>query len=225
LKETQILPSILSADFSRLGEQIREVERAGADGIHLDIMDGHFVPNLTIGPVVVETIRKATWLPFWAHLMIENPEKFIRPFHEAGTDGMLIHTENGKDISGLIDMIHGFGKKAGIALNPETGVDALAPYLNRIERVLIMSVHPGFGGQEFLDGMLDKIREVRRIADTAPNPPIIDIDGGIHLFNLSDVVRAGVDSVVAGSAIFDTPDPAETIAEFRRLARSAKDSS
>jgi ribulose-phosphate 3-epimerase len=225
LMKTQIYPSILSADFSRLGEQIREVDLAGADGIHLDIMDGHFVPNLTIGPVVVQTIRKVTRLPFWTHLMIENPEAFIQPFHEAGSDGILVHPENGKDVHALIDAIHGFGKKAGIAINPETNVDALKPFISHIERVLLMSVHPGFGGQEFLDGMLEKIAETKRLAETAPNPPIIDIDGGIHLFNLGDVVRAGVDSVVAGSAIFDTPSPSATLAEFQRIAKSAKEAS
>jgi ribulose-phosphate 3-epimerase len=222
LKNTQFFPSILSADFSRLGEQIHEVEQAGADGIHLDIMDGHFVPNLTIGPVVVKTIRKTTRLPFWSHLMIENPDFFITPFHDAGSDGILIHTENGKNVGSLIDRIHSLGMKAGIALNPETAVDVIRPYLNSIQRVLIMTVHPGFGGQVFLDGMLDKIVKARRFADAVPNPPVIDIDGGVNLSNIRDVVHAGVDSVVAGSAIFDTASPAETLVEFKKIAGSVK---
>jgi ribulose-phosphate 3-epimerase len=224
VKRISIFPSILSADFSRLGEQIRTVEGAGADGIHLDIMDGHFVPNLTIGPHAVQSIRKVTRLPFWAHLMIEEPAEFIPRFFKAGSNGILVHPENGKDVGALIDQIHDLGIHAGVALNPETGLDSVRPHLERIERILLMTVHPGFGGQEFIDGMFEKISAARKLADSVSRPPVIEVDGGVHEGNIRDVVLAGADSIVAGSAIFDSPDPAETLAVFKRHAQSAKES-
>jgi ribulose-phosphate 3-epimerase len=214
----QICPSILAADFSRLAEEIVFVEKAGADGIHLDVMDGHFVPNLTIGPVVVRSLRKVTKLPFWSHLMIEAPEKYIKAFYDAGSDGIYIHPETGRDMVALSDEIHTLGIQAGITLNPETSVESIESIIKKFDRILIMTVHPGFGGQTFMSDMVEKISTVKRLISSWSSPPLLEVDGGIDVNTAPVVVKAGVDILVSGSAIFSTDDPSVALKEIRKKA-------
>ena len=215
MRKIAIYPSILSADFSRLREEILLVEKAGADGIHLDVMDGHFVPNISFGPVVVCSIRKVTNLPFWAHLMIEEPDKYLEVFKNCGVEGIVVHPETGKDISYLADRIHNLGLKAGVALNPETNIEVIENTLDQFERILIMTVHPGFGGQSFIPGPLKKITALRGIVASFSSPPVIEVDGGIDLRTAPRVVNAGADALVIGSAIFRTDDPASALVGIR----------
>ena len=202
MRKIKIYPSLLAADFSRLAGQIGEIEKAGADGIHLDVMDGHFVPNISFGPVVIRSIRKTTTLNFWAHLMITDPDKYLKPFHEAGVQGITIHPETGKEIGVLADEIHDLGLSAGVALNPDTDIDVVENVLHKFERILIMSVHPGFGGQSFMPEVLDKIEALDRLFSTMADPPNIDVDGGIDVHTAPRVVKAGATGLVVGSAIF-----------------------
>jgi ribulose-phosphate 3-epimerase len=217
----EILPSILSADFARLGEEIAKVERAGISILHLDIMDGHFVPNLTIGPPVVKSIRKITRLTLDVHLMVSDPDKYAPIFIEAGADQILVHQEVCPHLDRTLRMIQSEGAKAGVVLNPATPVTTLADVLDLADYVLIMSVNPGFGGQRFIPNALRKVRalDVWRRERGLQLP--IEIDGGISLENLGDAVRAGVDWVVAGSSIFHSDDPEATVRQMQQTAREA----
>ena len=198
----KISPSILSADFSKLGSQIQDLEKAEADLIHIDVMDGHFVPNITIGPEVIGKLRKHTSLPFDVHLMISPVHDFIKNFAEAGADIITIHPEATNDLASSIKKIKSYDKKAGVSLNPETSVDKVLPILNAIDLVLIMSVNPGFGGQKFMKETLEKVKILRTEIDTKKLKTQIEIDGGINFENAKMAKEAGVDILVSGTTIF-----------------------
>jgi len=214
----EIAPSILSADFTRLGEQIAAVERAGASYIHVDVMDGHFVPNLTIGPFIVEWVRKATKLPIDAHLMIENPDNFIGAFARAGAGMISVHPETTYHLHRTISYIRQSGCQAGVVLNPATPIAMIEEVLAEVDYVLLMSVNPGFGGQKFILSSLDKLRRLRDSLRLRGARARIEIDGGIGPDNVADVVGAGAEILVAGSAIFGAADPAEAVREMLRAA-------
>ena len=217
----EILPSILAADFTRLGEEIARVEDGGVSMLHLDIMDGHFVPNLTIGPPVVESIRKVTKLALDVHLMIADPDKFAPVFIEAGADLVSVHQETCPHLDRTLRMIQGEGAQAGVVLNPSTPVATLEDVLDVIDYVLIMSVNPGFGGQQFIPRSLDKIRQLARMRRDRGLNFAIEIDGGVTLENIAGVARAGTDWVIAGSSVFRTPDPREAVSRMKQLAQEA----
>ena len=198
----KISPSILSADFSKLGSEIQNLEKAGADLIHIDVMDGHFVPNITIGPEVIKKLRKFTSLPFDVHLMISPVNNFIKNFADAGADIITVHPEATQNLSETIKKIKSLNKKAGVSLNPETSIDEVLPVLNMIDLVLIMSVNPGFGGQKFIENTLDKIKHLRKMIDEKKLPTQIEIDGGINFENSKKAIKAGVDILVSGTTIF-----------------------
>ena len=195
-----IAPSILSADFSRLGEETKAVEQAGADWIHVDVMDGHFVPNITIGPAVVEAIRKVTELPLDVHLMIENADNYIGEFISAGSDIITVHVEACSHLNRTIQLIKGQDVKAGVVLNPATPLSSLEEVLHEIDMVLLMSVNPGFGGQKFIPSMLDKIRNLSEVMTHYENPIELEVDGGINHENVGEIKQAGASVLVAGSA-------------------------
>tara|TARA_Y100000590_G_scaffold173548_1_gene198433 strand:+ start:198 stop:857 length:660 start_codon:yes stop_codon:yes gene_type:complete len=198
----KISPSILSADFSKLGDEIQKLEEAKADLIHIDVMDGHFVPNITIGPAVISKLRKYTTLPFDVHLMISPVHKFIKNFAEAGADIITIHPEATENLLDSIKEIKSYNKKAGVSLNPETPVSKVLPVLNSIDLVLIMSVNPGFGGQKFMKETLEKVKLLRKEIDLKKNKTLIEIDGGINFENAKISREAGVDILVSGTTIF-----------------------
>jgi len=202
MKSIKISPSILSADFARLGDEIKNLEKAGADLIHIDVMDGHFVPNITIGPDVIHKLRKSTSLPFDVHLMISPVDDFIKNFAEAGADIITIHPEATKNLENSIKKIKSYGKKAGVSLNPETSVDKVLPVINLIDLVLIMSVNPGFGGQKFINHTLEKVRILRKEIDLKKLTLEIEIDGGINFENANLAKKAGVNILVSGTTIF-----------------------
>jgi len=216
----KISPSILSADFSRLGEDVRAVDQAGADYIHIDVMDGHFVPNITIGPLVVNALRKVTDKPLDVHLMIENPDLYIADFAKAGADIITVHQEAVPHLHRTIQLIKSLGKKAGVSLNPATPVETLDVILDDLDLVLVMSVNPGFGGQSFIPSALDKISALRQRITQRGLATELEVDGGVKLDNIREVVAAGADVLVAGSAIFNTNDYAATIAALRKNAGS-----
>ena len=216
----KISPSILSADFSKLGEDVRAVDRAGADYIHIDVMDGHFVPNITIGPLVVEALRKVTDKPLDVHLMIENPDRYIPEFAAAGADIITVHQEAVPHLHRTIQLIRSLGKKAGVSLNPGTPVDTLDIVLDDLDLVLVMSVNPGFGGQSFIPSALGKIRALRERITTRGLATELQVDGGVKIDNIAEVVAAGADVLVAGSAVFNTEDYAATIKALRENAAS-----
>jgi ribulose-phosphate 3-epimerase len=217
----EILPSILSADFARLGDQIAQVERAGISMLHVDIMDGHFVPNLTIGPPVVKSIRKATKLTLDVHLMISDPDKYAPIFIEAGADQVLVHQEAATHLDRTIRMIQSEGAKAGVVLNPATPVGTLEDIIEIADYVLIMSVNPGFGGQRFIPNSLKKVRQLDTMRRELGLPLPIEIDGGVSLENVGEVVRAGVNWVVTGSTVFHSSDPEATVRAMQKAAREA----
>jgi ribulose-phosphate 3-epimerase len=217
----EIVPSILSADFARLAEEIALVERGGARMLHLDVMDGHFVPNLTIGPPVVESVRKATRLHLDVHLMIENPDRYVETFVHAGADSVSVHFEAARHLDGTLELIRKAGAKAGVVLNPATPVSFLEDALEVADYVLLMSVNPGFGGQKLIPYVLDKVRKLDRMRREKRLALPIEIDGGVHLDNLAEVVRAGCDWIVTGSAIFHSPDAEATVRQMREIAARA----
>lgn len=212
-----LAPSILSADFSRLGEEIRTVESAGADWLHVDVMDGHFVPNLTLGPVVVEKIKPVTGLPLDCHLMVSQPELWIAPFAKAGAQVITIHVEATNDLIGLLKKIRALGCKAGVSIKPGTSVEVIAGVLDHVDLVLVMSVEPGFGGQKFMEDSLDKVKKL--VQSRQGRRFLIEIDGGINLANVAKVRQAGVDVVVAGNAIFGAKDVKQAITDMKNLLR------
>jgi ribulose-phosphate 3-epimerase len=217
----EIVPSILSADFAHLAAEIERVERGGAAMLHVDIMDGHFVPNITIGPPVVESIRKFTRLRLDVHLMIADPDRYAPAFIEAGANQVSVHQEACPHLDRTLRMIQGEGAQAGVVVNPATPVSLLDDVLELADFVLIMSVNPGFGGQQFIPRALDKVRQLDRKRRELGLGLPIEIDGGITKENLADAVRAGCDWIVAGSSIFHSADPATTVAEMRHIASEA----
>ena len=217
----EIVPSILAADFARLADDIARVERGGAKMLHLDVMDGHFVPNLTIGPPVVESIRKATKLHLDVHLMIENPERFVTAFVEAGANSVSVHYEAARHLDGVLGMIRKVGALAGVVLNPATPISVLEEAAEVADYVLLMSVNPGFGGQKLIPYVLEKVRKLDSLRREKKLALPIEIDGGVHKENLAEVVRAGCDWIVTGSAIFHSDDPEATLREMREIAAQA----
>jgi ribulose-phosphate 3-epimerase len=217
----EIVPSVLSADFARLAEEIACVERGGASLLHLDVMDGHFVPNLTIGPPVVESIRKTTKLHLDCHLMIENPQFFAPIFAKSGANSVSVHYEACRHLDGVLGTIKAEGAMAGVVLNPATPVSVLEDVLEVVDYVLLMSVNPGFGGQKLIPYVLDKARKLADMRQQKGLAFPIEIDGGVHRENLADVVRAGCDWVVTGSAVFHSGDPEGTVREMREIAANA----
>jgi ribulose-phosphate 3-epimerase len=217
----EILPSILAADFARLGEQIVALEAAGCRMIHLDVMDGHFVPNLTIGPPVIESLRKITKMTFDVHLMIEDPDRYAPMFIQAGANQVLVHQETCPHLDRTLRMIQSEGALAGVVINPSTPVFLLDEVLDVADCVLIMSVNPGFGGQRFIPNALDKVRRLTQKKRERGLQFPIEIDGGVTKENVADVVNAGVEWVVAGSSIFHSVNPAAAFDEMRQIAREA----
>lgn len=217
----EIAPSILAANFASLGDAIRAVESAGVRIVHLDVMDGHFVPNISIGVPVVASLRKATQLLLDVHLMIESPERYVEAFARAGADTLLIHEEATPHLNRVLAMAREEGCKAGVVINPATPVDSLSEVLIDVDQVLVMSVNPGFGGQEFIPHSLNKIRQLRDLRARHNYSYRIEVDGGVGPENTAELVRAGVDILVAGTSIFHTPDPAEAVRRLQQIATEA----
>tara|TARA_B100000315_G_scaffold177292_1_gene165849 strand:+ start:261 stop:908 length:648 start_codon:yes stop_codon:yes gene_type:complete len=211
----KVAPSILSADFSKLDNEIKDVEKAGADLIHIDVMDGHFVPNITIGPLIVKAARKSTQLPLDVHLMIENPDNFIPAFADAGADIITVHVEACSHLQRTVQLIRSYKVSPGVVLNPSTPLSALDYILDEIDMVLLMSVNPGFEGQSFIPSALPKTRQLKKMIKENKNSIDIEIDGGVKPANAKDIRDAGVDILVAGSAVFLSPDYKESIKNIR----------
>ena len=215
-----IAPSILSADGGRLSEEIAAVEKAGADWIHIDVMDGNFVPNITMGPAIISSLRKTTKLPFDVHLMIENPDRYIESFSQAGADIITIHAEATNHLYRTIDLIKSFGQRAGVSLNPATPLAQVEDVIRHIDLLLIMTVNPGFGGQKFIASSLSKISRANKMMGGLPRKPMLEVDGGVNLQNIGDIAEAGADVIVAGAAIFGSDDYQKTIATMKLAANN-----
>jgi ribulose-phosphate 3-epimerase len=218
MKPVQIAPSILSADFSRLKDEIQAVEAAGADWLHVDVMDGHYVPNITLGPVVVEWVRKAATIPLDVHLMITDPDKYAPEFIKAGADWISIHPDTCPDAHATLSKIRELGARPSVAVNPDVSLSEIEEYISEIDMLLMMTVFPGFGGQAFIPAVLSKIEEARKIIDQRKLSVLLEVDGGIKVDNIEQVVRAGGEVIVSGSGIFKTPSYAETIRQMRNAA-------
>jgi ribulose-phosphate 3-epimerase len=219
----QILPSILSADFARLAEEIARVERGGASILHVDVMDGHFVDNITIGPPVVESIRKSTRMHLDCHLMIEHPERYVKAFCAAGANSVSVHYEACRHLDGVLGLIREEGVMPGVVLNPASPVTVLEDILEIADYVLLMSVNPGFGGQKLIPYVLEKVRKLDQMRREKRPGLLIEIDGGVHPENLAEVVQAGCDWIVTGSAIFHSPDAEATVRQMRSIAATARE--
>lgn len=217
----RLAPSILAADFSRLGEEIATAERGGADQVHVDVMDGHFVPNITIGVPVVKSLRKATTLPLDVHLMITDPDRYIEPFIDAGANMVSVHVEVLPHLHRTIAQIKKLGAKAGVVLNPSTSISTIEEVAADVDFVLVMSVNPGFGGQVFIPNSLKKIQAIRALLDRHGNPAPIEVDGGVDLSTVESVVKAGADWLVAGNAIFGAPNPEQAARALKDKAEAA----
>ena len=217
----EIAPSILASNFARLGDEVHTVEQAGAEVIHVDVMDGHFVPNISIGIPVVESLRKATHLPLDVHLMIERPEEYIERFVRAGATRVLVHEEATAHLDRALAMIREHGAEAGAAINPATPVDMLSEVLDKVDTVLVMSVNPGFGGQKFIRGALEKIRQLNQLRTRYNASFRIGVDGGVDPGNIAELAQAGANTFVAGSSIFHASDPAAATRQLRKLATEA----
>ncbi|WP_129124588.1 ribulose-phosphate 3-epimerase [Geomonas oryzae] len=215
----KIAPSILSADFARLGEEIKAIEAAGADYVHVDVMDGQFVPNITIGPLIVEAARRATTLPLDVHLMIVDPDRYIPDFAKAGSDIIVVHAEATNHLHRTVQLIKSFGKKAGVSLNPATPLNVLDYVMEELDLILLMTVNPGFGGQSFIEACIPKIQALRSTMDRRGIEAELEVDGGVKIDNISRIAHAGADVFVAGSAVFNSPDYAATIAELKKRAK------
>jgi ribulose-phosphate 3-epimerase len=217
----EIAPSILASNFAKLGDEIRAVEQGGADVIHVDVMDGHFVPNISIGIPVVASLRKATRLPLDVHLMIDRPEKYIEGFVRAGASRLLVHQEATVHLDRALTMIRELGAEAGAAINPATPVAMLSDVLGKVDTVLVMSVNPGFGGQKFIPGAIEKIRQLNEWRARYNGAFRIEVDGGVDAGNVGELAQAGANTFVAGTSIFHTPDPAAAARQIRKLATDA----
>ncbi|NQV38667.1 MAG: ribulose-phosphate 3-epimerase [Candidatus Marinimicrobia bacterium] len=218
-KTVQIAPSILSADFSNLGQAIQHCEQGQAEYIHVDVMDGHFVPNLTIGPPVVKSLRSVTDLFIDVHMMVTNPEDLVEPFAKAGADGITFHIEASTTPMKVIDLIRSTGKQVGLSIKPKTPISTLEPFIGDVDLILVMSVEPGFGGQGYLPGSSERIKAIRQmlVEQCRDESVLIQVDGGVKLDNAREVLDAGADILVAGSAIFGTLDPVQTIKQFKAV--------
>ncbi|GJL65508.1 MAG: ribulose-phosphate 3-epimerase [Nitrospirales bacterium] len=215
-----IAPSILSADFGRLAEAVSQVEAAGADWIHIDVMDGHFVPNLTVGPPIVEAVRKVTTLPLDVHLMMTNPDAFIGEFADAGADFLTVHVEACPHLHRTLQSIKEHNVKAGVTLNPATSVSTLEEVIHEVDLILVMSVSPGFGGQTFIPSCLEKISRIRQSLNAGTRPGLLEVDGGINLQNAGSIIKAGADVLVSGSAIFGSENFSTTIQQMRAAGQT-----
>jgi len=215
-----IAPSILSADGGKLGEEILAVEKAGADWIHIDVMDGNFVPNITMGPSIISALRKTTKLPFDVHLMIENPDRYIESFYQAGADIITVHVEATNHLHRTVDLIKGFGVKAGVSLNPATPLTEVEEIIRHIDLLLVMTVNPGFGGQQFIGTSLAKIARAKKMLEAIPRQPLLEVDGGVNLKNIGDIAQSGADVIVAGAAVFGSDNYQKAISSLKMTANS-----